>query len=74
MTLTTLFWQWSGMASLGTFYLILGAPILLGLIANNLKKIRNNSKHHQWIYKLSISYFVIAPITFLLLISIYILK
>jgi len=30
--LTELFWKWSGMASLGTFYLILGAPIVMGLI------------------------------------------
>jgi hypothetical protein len=33
--LTTLFWKWSGLASLGMFYLILGAPIIMGIIANS---------------------------------------
>ena len=33
LLLTGLFWYWSGMASLGTFYLIFIAPIVMGIIA-----------------------------------------
>ncbi|NMM50785.1 hypothetical protein [Marinigracilibium pacificum] len=32
VTLTTLFWKWSAMASLGTFFLILVAPVIMGII------------------------------------------
>ncbi len=63
VTLTTLFWQWSGMASLGTFYLILGAPIAMGFMAHRYRKIKASSKYHHWIYISSLSYFIIAPLT-----------
>lgn len=48
--LTTYFWQWSGMASLGTFYLILGAPIAMGAIAYRTKQAKTMSKYHYWTY------------------------
>jgi len=67
VALTTLFWLWSGMASLGTFYLLLGAPIALGLIAYRLRQTRKNSKYHNWTYISGLLYFVIAPVTFLVL-------
>ena len=38
---TSIFWKWSGLASLGTFYLIFGAPILLGFIAYQQFKKKN---------------------------------
>ena len=67
VALTTLFWQWSGMVSLGTFYLILGAPIALSIIAYRQRKIKELSKYHYGTYYASLSYFIIAPIIFLLL-------
>ncbi len=67
VALTTLFWQWSGMASIGTFYLILGAPITMGIIAYRQRKMKYVSRYHYSTYYASLSYFIIAPITFLLL-------
>ena len=65
--LTSFFWEWSGMASLGTFYLILGAPIVMGIIAYKNHKNKLLSKYHMWAYKLGLLYFVLTPLTFLLL-------
>ena len=48
VVLTTFFWKWSGMASLGMFYLILGAPIVMGVIAYRQYKTRQKSKYHKW--------------------------
>ena len=64
VVLTTLFWQWSGMASLGFFYLILGAPIVMGLIAYRHKQTKTISKYHYWTYLSGLLYFAIAPVTF----------
>jgi len=71
VALTTLFWLWSGMASLGTFYLILGAPIVMGVIAFRHRQTKTISKYHNWTYLSGLLYFVIAPVTFgiLLLVS-----
>ncbi len=67
VALTTLFWKWSGMASLGSFYLILGAPIAMGIIAYRHRKTRKDTKYNKWTYLSGILYFVIAPVTFLIL-------
>ena len=67
VTMTTLFWKWSGMASLGTLYLILGAPITMGIIANKYKKSKTISKYNNWTYLSSLLYFIIAPLTFFIL-------
>lgn len=65
VVLTSLFWQWSGMASLGTFYLILGAPVAMGIIAYNQDKKKKISKYHEWVFRLSLLYFAIAPLVLL---------
>ena len=62
VALTTLFWKWSGMASLGIIYLILLAPIIMGIIAFQNSKKQENSIYHKWVYKSSLLYFLIAPI------------
>jgi hypothetical protein len=67
IVLTTLFWQWSGMASLGTFYIILGAPIAMSIIAYKYRHLKTISKYHNWIYLSGLLYFVIAPVTIFLL-------
>ena len=69
VALTILFWKWSGLASLGTFYLILAAPIIMGLIAYRNRKIKENSKYHKWTYKFGLLYFAIAPLIFIFLFS-----
>jgi FtsH-binding integral membrane protein len=46
VTLTSLFWKWSGLASLGAFYFITGAPVTMGLIAY-----RNYNRRHESKYR-----------------------
>ena len=46
--LTALFWYWSGLASLGTFYLILIAPVLRAILSERLYKQRDISEFHKW--------------------------
>ncbi|RPD46964.1 hypothetical protein DNI29_12450 [Hymenobacter sediminis] len=53
--LTGLFWTWSGMASLGTFYLILGAPFLVLFTAISTVR-QQNSLYHRWIFRASAAY------------------
>jgi len=72
LTLTSLIWplDWSGIASLGTFYLVFVAPILMGIIAFRLRKARNFSKYHKWTYNSGLLYYVIAPVIMFSLIMI----
>lgn len=67
VALMTLFWLWSGMASLGVFYLVFIAPVIMGIIAYRHRKTRTVSKYHNWTYLSSLLYFTIAPVTFILL-------
>jgi len=67
VTLTTFFWQWSGLASLGIFYLILAAPIVMAIIAIRQRRIKLNSKYHNWTFKSALFYFIIAPVTLTIL-------
>jgi hypothetical protein len=67
VALTALFWKWSGMASLGIFYLIVGAPITMGIIAYKHRNIKAISKYHNWTYISGLSYFLITPLTIVIL-------
>jgi uncharacterized membrane protein YidH (DUF202 family) len=67
VVLTTLFWQWSGMASLGVFYLILGAPIVMGIIAYRHRKTKTISKYHKSTYLSGVLYFAIITVSFFVL-------
>ena len=62
---TELFSHWSGMASIGSAYLILVAPILLGIIGYREFNKRNKSVYHKWVYLSSVLYFAICPIVFI---------
>jgi hypothetical protein len=64
---TSFFWEWSGAASLGAFYLILGAPIIMTIIAYKQFRKRNISKYHKWTSNLAMGYFLISPLVFLIL-------
>ena len=46
VVLTVLFWRWSGMASLGLFYLVLVAPIAMTVLAIILYRQRRLSSYH----------------------------
>lgn len=67
VALTTLFWKWSAMGTLGTLYLIFVAPILMGIIAYQNRKTRIISKYHNWTYLSGVLYFIITPVAFILL-------
>jgi len=54
--LTALFWQWSGMASLGVFYLAFAAPFLTAVLAWNLRHRRALSAFHKSAFYLSFLY------------------
>lgn len=56
--LTTIFWEWSAMASLGPFYLFTLGPIVMGVIAYRNYKKRNVSKYHEWTYQAGKAYFL----------------
>lgn len=65
--LTTLFWKWSLMASLGSVYLILVAPIIMAIIVFKHNKTRSISTYHNGVYVSGLLYFIVVPVTFLLL-------
>ena len=65
VVITSFLWEWSGMASLGVFYLILGAPFIMGYIGYRQFNKRMLSKYNYWAYKFGVLYFVIAPLIFL---------
>ena len=62
VVLTGLFWYASGMATLGVFYLILIAPIIMGAIAYRNRHAKTFSKYHKWTYILGLAYAVIVPV------------
>jgi hypothetical protein len=54
--LTVLFWEWSGMASIGFFYLVLVAPITMLGVAIAVYYRRSLSWYHRVAFVLSIIY------------------
>ena len=56
MALTVLFWEWSGMASLGLLYLLGVAPFITAAVAVDLQKRRSVSAFHNRAYFASIGY------------------
>lgn len=60
--LTSLFWVWSGLASLGVFFLELIAPIVMLILVFKFKNKRNRSVYHKQVFYFSLLYFLIAPI------------
>jgi hypothetical protein len=69
ISLTSLFWVWSGMASIGTFYLMTVGAILMVVIVIRNSKSRQLSKYHKWAHKLGILYFLITPLTIIVTIA-----
>ncbi len=54
--LTALFWEWSGMASLGFFYLVLVAPFVTAALAWSLHRRRALSGFHRSAFVASVGY------------------
>jgi hypothetical protein len=54
--LTVLFWEWSGMASLGILYLALISPLVTAGVAISLRNRRALSGFHRTAYLASIGY------------------
>lgn len=59
--LTSIFSIWSGLASIGTLYLLLLAPIILAYNSYKMFKKRSESKYHKMAFILSALYFLIVP-------------
>ena len=65
LMLTTLFWKWSGMASIGAFGLIsFGSLLMIGISIINFKK-KNVSVYHKFSLYASISFLILIIGTFL---------
>lgn len=60
--LTQLFWYWSGMASLGVFFLVFIAPLVLLFTAYRTRTARQTSRYHRIVHTASWAYFLIAPV------------
>jgi membrane protein insertase Oxa1/YidC/SpoIIIJ len=67
VVLTAFFWRWSGMASLGTFYLLLPAPVLMGVTAYNNSKLKSLSRYHRLAFQSGLFYFAIFPLVILIM-------
>jgi len=60
--------QWLGQASLIVFYLTLIAPIFMGIIAYRNRAFRRTTSLRKWVFYAGALYFIITPITVVLLI------
>ncbi len=61
--LTALFWEWSGMASLGFFYLVLIAPFVTAVVAISLRHSYGLSIFHRVAYVASLAYSGLMAVT-----------
>lgn len=62
VVLTSLFWEWSGMASVGCFFLMLGAPVLLLPVSISLRKARASFAHRVAFRACMIYYFLLLAL------------
>ena len=58
LVLTALFWQWSGMATLGAGFLYLIAPFLLAAIAFSLRSVESPSVAQRIAFRACLSYYL----------------
>jgi hypothetical protein len=63
---STLSRTWSAVASLITLYLVLVAPILMGVVAYKSRRARLASTPYRLIFYAAVSYFVALPLLFCL--------
>jgi hypothetical protein len=67
--LTALFWEWSGMASLGALYLIVISPFVTAGMALNLHRSQALSVFHRIAYLASVAYSCLMLTLWLILIT-----
>ena len=60
IVLTELFWRWSGMASLGTFFLLLISPFIAAAFAFFMHTERRASRFHLWAARLCLAYAIVV--------------
>jgi FtsH-binding integral membrane protein len=63
--LTELFWKWSGMASLGAFFLTIPGFVIMAIIGYRNYKFRHVSIYHKISYLCGLAYCIIMPLTIL---------
>ena len=59
IVLTELFWRWSGMASVGTFFLLLISPFIATAFAFFMHSERRTSRFHLWAVRLCLGYAIV---------------
>jgi len=64
VALTSLFWEWSGMASIGTLFLIAIAPFIMLVLAVILWPSRTKNKFSSYAFSLCAIYALIGGIAF----------
>jgi hypothetical protein len=65
VVLTALFWEWSGMASIGVLGLALVAPFVTAALALSLRTRRALSQFHQGAFAASVGYSCLMLVTVL---------
>jgi len=65
--LTEVFWEWSGLASLGSFYLVFIAPFIMAYIGFRVRNLKKQSNYFKWIFYSSVSYAIIIPLTIIII-------
>jgi hypothetical protein len=65
LLLTILFWKSSGLATIGTAFLLLIAPLIIGFIAYDSFTKKVNDAENR-LFELSILYFIALPLVFLI--------
>jgi hypothetical protein len=63
--LTSIFWKWSAMASLGAFFLAIPGLIIMCFIALRNYKIRHVSIYHRLSFGSGLAYCIMITLTFL---------
>lgn len=58
---------WSAQASLLSAYLLVVAPVVMGIVAYTNRKLRLHSVPHRWAFYAGVLYFIILPFALLVL-------
>lgn len=62
VSLTSIFWTWSGMASIGVMYLVIIAPLLMSSIAFEMRIKKNDNVYNRRLFRLALLYLLIMPL------------
>ena len=62
VALTALFWSWSGIASVGAFYLLFLSPFLAAAVAFFMYPQRSDSAFHRWAVRVCVGYACVVSV------------